>query len=73
MLNLIPESLHNGPTRSTCEFVCIFQDGFLERLSSSEFVALCKDVEKFVNDCELVCDRKSLSLRGCLQSQVRFH
>ena len=25
-----------------------FQDGFLERLSSSEFVALCKEVEKFV-------------------------
>ena len=51
-------------------YILDFQDGFLERLSSSEFVALCKEVEKFVCDCELVCDRKSLSLRGCLQSQV---
>ena len=27
-----------------------FQDGFLERLSSAEFVSLCRDIEVFVTD-----------------------
>lgn len=49
------------------------QDGFLERLSSSEFVGLSKMIEKFTVDCEAVCGRKSTSLRGCLQSQVICH
>ncbi|XP_045182088.2 vacuolar protein sorting-associated protein 54-like [Mercenaria mercenaria] len=54
------------------------KDGFLERLSSSEFVALSKEVEKFVCLCEEVTGRRSMSLRGSLQSQAnrfinRFH
>ncbi|KAK3093216.1 hypothetical protein FSP39_012788 [Pinctada imbricata] len=53
-------------------------DGFLERLSSSEFVSLSREVENFVNDCESLCGRRSTSLRCSLQSQAtkfvsRFH
>jgi len=46
------------------------QDGFLERLSSAEFVGLSRLVEKFATDCEIESGRKSMSLRGSLQSQV---
>lgn len=54
------------------------KDGFLERLSSSEFVMLSRTVENFVTDCELTCGRRSTSLRLSLQSQAtkfvnRFH
>ncbi|XP_071832408.1 vacuolar protein sorting-associated protein 54-like isoform X1 [Apostichopus japonicus] len=54
------------------------KDGFLERLSSTEFVLLSRTVEAFVIDCEKVCGRKSTSLRGGLQNQAnkfvnRFH
>ncbi|XP_033735707.1 vacuolar protein sorting-associated protein 54-like [Pecten maximus] len=54
------------------------KDGFLERLSSNEFVNLSRVVEGFVNDCEGVCGRRSASLRLSLQSQAsrfvnRFH
>ncbi|KAJ8309174.1 hypothetical protein KUTeg_014048 [Tegillarca granosa] len=45
------------------------KDGFLERLSSSEFLSLSREVEKFVADCEEVCGRRSTSLRCSLQSQ----
>lgn len=50
-------------------FAC-FKDGFLERLSSSEFVALSREVEKFVMDCETISGRRCMSLRFSLQSQV---
>lgn len=54
------------------------KDGFLEKLNSSEFVALSRLVESFVLDTEKVCGRRSMSLRGALQSQAnkfvnRFH
>ncbi|XP_078674296.1 vacuolar protein sorting-associated protein 54-like isoform X2 [Branchiostoma floridae x Branchiostoma belcheri] len=54
------------------------KDGFLERLTSSEFVQLSRAIEGFVKDCEEVCGRRSTSLRGGLQSQAnrfvnRFH
>ncbi|BFZ07694.1 hypothetical protein BsWGS_10733 [Bradybaena similaris] len=54
------------------------KDGFLERLSSAEFVALSRYIETFVADTEQVCGRKSMSLRGVLQTQAnkfvaRFH
>ncbi|CAG5127416.1 unnamed protein product [Candidula unifasciata] len=54
------------------------KDGFLERLSSAEFVALSRHIETFVADTEQVCGRKSMSLRGVLQAQAnkfvaRFH
>lgn len=54
------------------------KDGFLERLSSSEFVALSREVEKFVTDCETISGRRCMSLRFSLQSQAskfvnRFH
>ncbi|WAR19536.1 VPS54-like protein, partial [Mya arenaria] len=45
------------------------KDGFLERLSSAEFVTLSRLIEKFVSDCEEVCGRKSTSLRVTVQSQ----
>ncbi|KAL8589719.1 hypothetical protein ACOMHN_027227 [Nucella lapillus] len=54
------------------------KDGFLERLSSSEFVNLSREVESFMSETERVCGRASVSLRGSLQSQAnkfvtRFH
>ncbi|KAG7492841.1 hypothetical protein MATL_G00018960 [Megalops atlanticus] len=54
------------------------KDGSLERLSSSEFVCLSQAVEQFVHDTEELCRRRSVSLRGALQSQAnrfvhRFH
>lgn len=54
------------------------KDGFLERLSSAEFVILCRDIETFVTETEEICGRKSMSLRGVLQTQAnkfvaRFH
>lgn len=51
-------------------FFALFKDGFLERLSSSEFVALSREVEKFVTDCETISGRRCMSLRFSLQSQV---
>uniref|UniRef100_M3ZUP8 Vacuolar protein sorting-associated protein 54 n=1 Tax=Xiphophorus maculatus TaxID=8083 RepID=M3ZUP8_XIPMA len=54
------------------------KDGSLERLSSAEFVSLSQAVETFVRDTEDLCGRRSVSLRGALQSQAnrfvnRFH
>uniref|UniRef100_A0A1A7Y6A8 Vacuolar protein sorting-associated protein 54 n=1 Tax=Iconisemion striatum TaxID=60296 RepID=A0A1A7Y6A8_9TELE len=54
------------------------KDGSLERLSSAEFVSLSQAVEAFVRDTEELCGRRSVSLRGALQSQAnrfvhRFH
>ncbi|XP_016369626.1 vacuolar protein sorting-associated protein 54-like isoform X1 [Sinocyclocheilus rhinocerous] len=54
------------------------KDGSLERLSSSEFVCLSQAVESFARDTEELCGRRSMSLRGALQSQAnrfvqRFH
>ncbi|XP_069023152.1 vacuolar protein sorting-associated protein 54 isoform X1 [Embiotoca jacksoni] len=54
------------------------KDGSLERLSSAEFVCLSQAVDAFVRDTEELCGRRSVSLRGALQSQAnrfvhRFH
>ncbi|XP_037986873.1 vacuolar protein sorting-associated protein 54 isoform X2 [Motacilla alba alba] len=54
------------------------KDGFLEKLNSSEFVTLSRLMEGFILDTEQICGRKSMSLRGALQSQAnrfvnRFH
>ncbi|XP_023266584.1 vacuolar protein sorting-associated protein 54 isoform X1 [Seriola lalandi dorsalis] len=54
------------------------KDGSLERLNSAEFVCLSQAVEGFVRDTEELCGRRSVSLRGALQSQAnrfvhRFH
>ncbi|NWH67030.1 VPS54 protein, partial [Geococcyx californianus] len=54
------------------------KDGFLEKLNSNEFVALSRLMESFILDTEQICGRKSMSLRGALQSQAnrfvnRFH
>ncbi|KAK6181724.1 hypothetical protein SNE40_009521 [Patella caerulea] len=59
-------------------FTARAKDGFLERLSLSEFVALSREVESFVSDCENVCGRRSISLHSILQSQsnrfvCKFH
>uniref|UniRef100_UPI00398EDDDC vacuolar protein sorting-associated protein 54 isoform X2 n=1 Tax=Pristiophorus japonicus TaxID=55135 RepID=UPI00398EDDDC len=48
------------------------------KLNSSEFVALSRTVEIFVQETEKICSRRSMSLRGALQSQAnkfvnRFH
>ncbi|OCT79700.1 hypothetical protein XELAEV_18026507mg [Xenopus laevis] len=54
------------------------KEGFLEKLNSAEFVSLSRAVEAFVLDTEKICGRRSMSLRGALQSQAnkfvnRFH
>ncbi|KAL2086982.1 hypothetical protein ACEWY4_018041 [Coilia grayii] len=54
------------------------KDASLERLSSAEFVQLSREVEAFVESTEKICGRRSVSLRGALQSQAnrfvhRFH
>uniref|UniRef100_A0A8D0L8K5 Vacuolar protein sorting-associated protein 54 n=1 Tax=Sphenodon punctatus TaxID=8508 RepID=A0A8D0L8K5_SPHPU len=54
------------------------RDGFLEKLNSTEFVALSRLMEAFILETEQICGRKSMSLRGALQSQAnkfvnRFH
>ncbi|XP_070569635.1 vacuolar protein sorting-associated protein 54-like isoform X2 [Ptychodera flava] len=54
------------------------KDGFLEKLTSTEFLNLSRAIELFVNDCEGLCGRRSTSLRGSLQNQAskfvnRFH
>ncbi|XP_022530211.2 vacuolar protein sorting-associated protein 54 isoform X2 [Astyanax mexicanus] len=54
------------------------KDCSLERLSSAEFVCVSRAVEGFVKETEALCSRRSVSLRGALQSQAnrfvhRFH
>ncbi|CAO2640771.1 Vacuolar protein sorting-associated protein 54 [Lemmus lemmus] len=54
------------------------KDGFLEKLNSTEFIALSRLMETFMTDTEQICGRKSTSLLGALQSQAskfvnRFH
>lgn len=54
------------------------KDGFLEKLNSTEFIALSRLMETFIMDTEQICGRKSTSLLGALQSQAnkfvnRFH
>ncbi|KAJ3614958.1 hypothetical protein NHX12_018527 [Muraenolepis orangiensis] len=54
------------------------KDGSLERLSPAEFVGLSRAVEAFAGHTEALCCRRSVSLRGALQSQAnrfvhRFH
>ncbi|XP_013401710.1 vacuolar protein sorting-associated protein 54-like isoform X1 [Lingula anatina] len=54
------------------------KDGFLEKIGSNDFVTLASAIERFASECEHICGRKSMSLRGSLQSQAnrfvnRFH
>ncbi|KAK2170701.1 hypothetical protein LSH36_1g18004 [Paralvinella palmiformis] len=54
------------------------KDGFLEKLTSAEFVILSRAIEQFVTSCEAICGKKSTSLRTSFQSQAsrfvnRFH
>ncbi|KAM4771510.1 vacuolar protein sorting-associated protein 54 [Rhinophrynus dorsalis] len=80
--NNIQELLYNAS--DICHDRCVkflllkAKDGFFEKLNSSEFVSLSRSVEAFVMDTEKICARKSISLRGVLQSQAnkfvnRFH
>ncbi|XP_031560002.1 vacuolar protein sorting-associated protein 54-like, partial [Actinia tenebrosa] len=52
--------------------------GYLDSLTSTEFVTLTRMVEGYVVDCEAICGRQSHSLRATLLSQAkkfieRFH
>ncbi|XP_067148897.1 vacuolar protein sorting-associated protein 54 isoform X2 [Apteryx mantelli] len=82
LANNIQELLYNASDichdRSVKFLMARAKDGFLEKLNSSEFVALSRLMEGFILDTEQVCGRKSMSLRGALQSQAnkfvnRFH
>ncbi|XP_037106826.1 vacuolar protein sorting-associated protein 54 [Syngnathus acus] len=82
VLNNIQELLHAASDISHDRCVKILtaraKDGSLERISSAEFVDLSVAVESFAKDTEELCGRRSVSLRGALQSQAdrfvhRFH
>ncbi|XP_077427214.1 vacuolar protein sorting-associated protein 54 isoform X2 [Vanacampus margaritifer] len=82
VLNNIQELLHAASDVSHDRCVKILtaraKDGSLERISSAEFVDLSVAVESFAKATEELCDRRSVSLRGALQSQAdrfvhRFH
>uniref|UniRef100_A0A4W5QJK2 VPS54 subunit of GARP complex n=1 Tax=Hucho hucho TaxID=62062 RepID=A0A4W5QJK2_9TELE len=76
--NNIQELLYTASDLNACHDRINDTDGSLERLSSAEFVFLSQAVEGFVRDTEELCCRRSVSLRGALQSQAnrfvhRFH
>ncbi|XP_076845410.1 vacuolar protein sorting-associated protein 54 [Brachyhypopomus gauderio] len=80
--NNIQELLHTASDISHDRCVKVLlakaKDGSLERLSSAEFVCMSRAVERFARDTEELCCRRSVSLRGALQSQAnrfvhRFH
>ncbi|RLW07005.1 hypothetical protein DV515_00003917 [Chloebia gouldiae] len=82
LANNIQELLYNASDichdRSVKFLMARAKDGFLEKLNSSEFVTLSRLMEGFILDTEHICGRKSMSLRGALQSQAnrfvnRFH
>ncbi|XP_054239851.1 vacuolar protein sorting-associated protein 54 [Indicator indicator] len=82
LANNIQELLYNASDichdRSVKFLMARAKDGFLEKLNSNEFVALSRLMEGFILDTEQVCGRRSMSLRGALQSQAnrfvnRFH
>ncbi|KAM7394764.1 hypothetical protein PAMP_021550 [Pampus punctatissimus] len=82
VLNNIQELLYTASDVSHDRCVKVLtaraKDGSLERLSSAEFVCLSQAVDGFVRDTEELCGRRSVSLRGALQSQAnrfvhRFH
>ncbi|KAM9383463.1 vacuolar protein sorting-associated protein 54 [Phaethornis superciliosus] len=82
LANNIQELLYNASDichdRSVKFLMARAKDGFLEKLNSNEFVALSRLMEGFILDTEKICGRKSMSLRGALQSQAnrfvnRFH
>uniref|UniRef100_A0A8B9FXT3 Vacuolar protein sorting-associated protein 54 n=1 Tax=Amazona collaria TaxID=241587 RepID=A0A8B9FXT3_9PSIT len=82
LANNIQELLYNASDichdRSVKFLMARAKDGFLEKLNSNEFVILSRLMEGFILDTEQICGRKSMSLRGALQSQAnrfvnRFH
>ncbi|KFP83585.1 PREDICTED: vacuolar protein sorting-associated protein 54-like, partial [Acanthisitta chloris] len=82
LANNIQELLYNASDichdRSVKFLMARAKDGFLEKLNSNEFVSLSRLMEGFIMDTEQICGRKSMSLRGALQSQAnrfvnRFH
>ncbi|XP_019720066.1 vacuolar protein sorting-associated protein 54 isoform X1 [Hippocampus comes] len=82
LLNNIQELLHAASDISHDCCVKLLtaraKDGSLERITSSEFVDLSVAVESFAEETEELCGRRSVSLRGALQSQAdrfvhRFH
>ncbi|KAM3624646.1 uncharacterized protein V6R79_026032 [Siganus canaliculatus] len=82
VLNNIQELLYSASDVSHDRCVKVLtaraKDGSLERLTSAEFVCLSQAVEAFARDTEELCGRRSVSLRGALQSQAnrfvhRFH
>ncbi|NXH13785.1 VPS54 protein, partial [Bucco capensis] len=82
LANNLQELLYNASDichdRSVKFLMARAKDGFLEKLNSTEFVALSRLMENFILETEQICGRKSMSLRGALQSQAnrfvnRFH
>jgi len=47
------------------------QDGFLERLTSNQFVCLSQTIDEFVTSTEQISGRRCTTLRTSVQNQVR--
>ncbi|XP_072239626.1 vacuolar protein sorting-associated protein 54 isoform X2 [Leuresthes tenuis] len=82
VINKIQELLYTASDVSHDRCVKVLtaraKDGSLERLNSAEFVSLSQAVEGFVRNTQDLCGRRSVSLRGSLQTQAnrfvhRFH
>jgi len=46
------------------------QDGFLERLTSNQFVCLSQTIDEFVTSTEQISGRRCTTLRTSVQNQV---
>jgi len=55
---------------STEVAACVLQDGFLERLTSNEFVRLSQTIDDFVTSTEQISGRRCTMLRTTVQNQV---
>ncbi|KAG0433097.1 hypothetical protein HPB47_020248 [Ixodes persulcatus] len=80
MLRLRKQSFVDLYKEEACTAVkaTVKQDGFLDKLSSSSFVTLCKAVDSFTAQCNETCKHKSTVLLLALRTQAdrfvsRFH
>lgn len=51
--------------------VCFLQDGFLERLTSNEFICLSQSIDEFVSSTEQIAGRRCTALRTTVQNLVQ--
>ena len=64
-------AFHNSIMCATWMVACLLQDGFMERLTSNEFVCLSQSIDGFVTSTEQISGRRCTTLRTTVQNQVR--